>query len=177
MGKLLREDFRLEPASCFVDARCPKYKAVIPAEEDLAPLLPYLNAVTKVLFYDPEEGVLVFNFEGHKVAVRRDDVRISDIRDIEEGRVLREKVAGFLEDVWARKGEISPSFEPRTRPPALTIYRYLPKTNCGLCGEPTCLAFAAKLSTGEAELSACPPLNEDPAYSEAREKLAEMINA
>jgi len=54
-SSLLRQDFRLEPASCYVDARCPRYKVVVPAETDLSPLLPYLNAVAKVLYYDPDE--------------------------------------------------------------------------------------------------------------------------
>ncbi len=175
MKKLLREDFKLEPASCFVDATCPRYKAVIPAEEDLAPLLPYLNAVARVVFFDPEEPVLVFKFEGRKVAVRRDDVRISDVRDIEEGKILREKVAQFLEKIWEQREEIAPRHEPRTLPPALTIYRYLPKTNCGQCGEATCLAFASKLSTGEADLTACRPLFEEEAFSSAREELQKLL--
>ena len=175
MTKLLREDFRLEPASCFVDANCPRYKAVIPAEEDLAPLLPYLNAVAKVVFYDPAEPVLIFKFEGRKVAVRRDDVRISDVRDIEEGKILREKVARFLEELWRKRDEITPRHEPRTLPPALTIYRHLPQTNCGRCGEATCLAFASKLSTGEADLSACRPLFEEEDFAANQNELLKLL--
>ena len=175
MEKLLRDDFRLEPASCFVDATCPRYKAIIPAEEDLTPLLPYLNTVSKVVFFDPEEPVLVFKYEGHEVAVRKDDVRISDVRDIEEGKILREKVARFLEEIWKKREEISPSYEPRKLPPALTIYRYLPKSNCGRCGEKTCLAFATRLSMGEANLEDCRPLFEDEAFEEAKIKLQEML--
>ncbi|HUV52158.1 MAG TPA: acetyl-CoA decarbonylase/synthase complex subunit gamma [Dehalococcoidia bacterium] len=38
----------------------------------------------------------------------------------------------------------------------IQIYKYLPKTNCKECGQPTCLAFAMKLAASQAELSACP---------------------
>src|SRR5271169_78028 len=38
----------------------------------------------------------------------------------------------------------------------IEIFKYLPKTNCGKCGVPTCLAFAMTLSAGKAELTACP---------------------
>ncbi len=38
----------------------------------------------------------------------------------------------------------------------IEIYKKLPKKNCGECGVPTCLAFAMKLATGQAELAACP---------------------
>ena len=44
---------------------------------------------------------------------------------------------------------------------AIEIYKLLPKTNCGKCGVPTCLAFAMKLANKQAELSACPDVSED----------------
>jgi len=50
----------------------------------------------------------------------------------------------------------------------IEIFKLLPKTNCGECGVPTCLAFAMNLAAGKAELSACPHVSE-----EAREKLSE----
>ena len=43
----------------------------------------------------------------------------------------------------------------------IQIFKYLPKTNCGECGVPTCLAFAMSLATGKAELSACPYVTEE----------------
>jgi acetyl-CoA decarbonylase/synthase complex subunit gamma len=50
----------------------------------------------------------------------------------------------------------------------IEIFKLLPKTNCGDCGVPTCLAFAMALAAGKADLSKCPHLSE-----EARVKLAE----
>ena len=37
----------------------------------------------------------------------------------------------------------------------IQIYKFLPKTNCKECNQPTCLAFAMKLAASQAELSAC----------------------
>jgi acetyl-CoA decarbonylase/synthase complex subunit gamma len=48
----------------------------------------------------------------------------------------------------------------------IEIYKLLPKTNCGDCGVPTCLAFAMSLAAGKADLSKCPHLS-----AEARVKL------
>ncbi len=50
----------------------------------------------------------------------------------------------------------------------IEIFKLLPKTNCGECGVPTCLAFAMNLAAGRAELSACPYVSE-----EAKAKLLE----
>ena len=44
---------------------------------------------------------------------------------------------------------------------ALDIFKLLPKTNCGDCGVPTCLAFAMKLANKQTELSACPHVSDD----------------
>jgi acetyl-CoA decarbonylase/synthase, CODH/ACS complex subunit gamma len=37
----------------------------------------------------------------------------------------------------------------------MDIFKLLPRTNCGECGVPTCMAFAMKLAQKTAELSAC----------------------
>ena len=50
----------------------------------------------------------------------------------------------------------------------IEIFKLLPKTNCGECGVPTCLAFAMNLAAGKTELTACPYVSE-----EAQSKLAE----
>lgn len=50
----------------------------------------------------------------------------------------------------------------------IQIFKLLPKTNCGECGVPTCLAFAMNLAAGKAELDSCPYVSQ-----EAREQLAE----
>jgi acetyl-CoA decarbonylase/synthase complex subunit gamma len=42
----------------------------------------------------------------------------------------------------------------------IEIFKKLPKTNCGECGVPTCLAFAMKLAAGQAELTSCPYVSE-----------------
>lgn len=43
----------------------------------------------------------------------------------------------------------------------LEIFKLLPKTNCGDCGVPTCMAFAMKLAQKKAELSECPHASEE----------------
>lgn len=48
----------------------------------------------------------------------------------------------------------------------LEIFKHLPKTNCGECGPPTCMAFAMNLAAGKANLDDCPYVS-----NEAREAL------
>jgi acetyl-CoA decarbonylase/synthase complex subunit gamma len=53
-------------------------------------------------------------------------------------------------------------------PSGIEILKMLPKTNCGDCGQPTCLAFAMNLAAGKAEIDACPHISD-----EAKEALSE----
>jgi acetyl-CoA decarbonylase/synthase complex subunit gamma len=50
----------------------------------------------------------------------------------------------------------------------IQILKMLPKTNCGECGVPTCLAFAMKVAAGQSEIGACPYVSE-----EVKEKVGE----
>ena len=43
----------------------------------------------------------------------------------------------------------------------LDIFKLLPKTNCGDCGVPTCMAFAMKLAQKKSELKECPHASEE----------------
>ncbi len=43
----------------------------------------------------------------------------------------------------------------------LEIFKLLPKTNCGECGVPTCMAFAMKLGVRQVEVTACPYISDE----------------
>jgi len=59
-------------------------------------------------------------------------------------------------------------------PNPLEIYKLLPRTNCGDCGEKTCMSFAFKLLTGEKKLEECKPLYTSK-FDKNREKLENML--
>ncbi len=54
----------------------------------------------------------------------------------------------------------------------LEIFKLLPKTNCGECGVPTCMAFAMKLGVRQVEVTACPYISD-----EAKAQLSEASAA
>ncbi|MBU2617147.1 MAG: acetyl-CoA decarbonylase/synthase complex subunit gamma [Euryarchaeota archaeon] len=56
----------------------------------------------------------------------------------------------------------------------LDIYNYLPKTNCGECGEKTCMAFASQLIERAVKLEDCPTLTK-PNFAGMYRHLEEML--
>jgi len=57
----------------------------------------------------------------------------------------------------------------------MEIWKYLPGTNCGECGEKTCLAFASLLKERSRVLSDCKPLFADAQYAEKAKQLTDRL--
>jgi ArsR family metal-binding transcriptional regulator len=143
-------------APCVADDT--KLRLVAHFAGDVAEALPYLNAELLKGSYTP--GLPVFTFmDGHRmVSLFRDRVGIAKADDIVDAWATLERVRCLVNDVWARRDAIVPSSETRRRPPALEIYRRLPGTNCGECGEPSCTAFAWAVWRGDAQPHRCAPV-------------------
>ena len=60
----------------------------------------------------------------------------------------------------------------------IDVYNLLPRTNCKECGEPNCMAFAAKLVNREVSLESCLPIlkkEHEKAYGKLQDMLAPVI--
>jgi len=57
-----------------------------------------------------------------------------------------------VNETWARRQAIVPSFERRKPRQPLQVWELLPRSNCKACGEATCLAFAFGLLKGQRHL-------------------------
>lgn len=57
----------------------------------------------------------------------------------------------------------------------IDVYRLLPQTNCEICGEKNCMAFATKVTERMVNLKACTPLYEEAKYKKNLETLEEML--
>ena len=57
----------------------------------------------------------------------------------------------------------------------MDLYKYLPKTNCKKCGQPTCMAFALALLQGKVKVDDCTPLVEEAKYKKQYDILKELI--
>ena len=148
-------EFHLAASACHSEGAC--YRVVIETKEDLGPLMPYINAELSVVTYEPdeEEPVLIFKAEGFRVALRRHEIAIGSVEDKGQALAAARGITAVLNRVIERMDSITPDHRPRRRPPALEIFKLLPGTNCGECGEAACLAFAVKLSLGRLEPEIC----------------------
>jgi ArsR family metal-binding transcriptional regulator len=127
---------------------------------DLGRVMPYLNSMMSGACYSKQAQTLTLSM-GHRMVVlypRR--IAVAKADEIVDAWLTLESLRQQACETWARRAEIEPSYETRKRPPALEVFKRLPGTNCGLCGEITCMAFAMRLWSGHAEIGACSPVFE-----------------
>lgn len=141
---------------------------------DLREVLPYLNVVLPGAIYNHAALALTFQKEGRIICLHPHLVTGAKADDVDDARALLAWLQDLINDTWARRDEIEPSYQRRERLTPLAIYKLLPGTNCGRCGVPTCLAFAVALSAERQSLLRCPPLFEA-AFADKRRLLIQML--
>ena len=145
------------------------------ASADLADLLPYLNATVKGAIYNPHVPALTFTKEGRIICLRQRLITGAKIDDTEDARATCDWLKELLNDTWARRDEIEPSYERRAHLTPLDIYKLLPRTNCRQCGTPTCLAFANELANERLGIMQCPGVFEGE-HQDRRRLLLQLLN-
>ena len=125
---------------------------------DLTEVFPYLNTQMHQACFNRNGPTFTF-MDGHRmISLYPRRITVAKADEIVDAWRTLEAIRCRVNDTWARRAEITPSYEMREKPPALEIFKRLPRTNCRACGELTCLAFAVKLWSGGGQVSQCQPV-------------------
>jgi ArsR family metal-binding transcriptional regulator len=125
---------------------------------DLTAALPYVNATMPQACFNAGPSTLTFMDGQRMITLYPRRIAIGKADDLVDGWRTLERIRVLVNGTWARRGAIVPSCVLRSKPPALEIYKRLPRTNCRACGEHTCMAFAVSLWQGRATPSLCRPV-------------------
>ena len=153
-----------------------RFSAVARLVADIGEVLPYLNATLRGAAYSAATPALIWTKAGHHAAFHPYQIAVSNVDDREGAIHELEALVKLVNRTWERRAEIQPSFDERHRAAPMEVYKLLPQTNCKVCGQPTCFVFAAKLTLGQVDVSACPALQE-PHYADPLARLQEMLGA
>ncbi len=139
----------------------PVWAARVKTDAHLGLVMPYLNAVVRNAFYDSRIPTIVWRDGAHKFALRDCTISINNLKDRNHAERIAKMVIERINDVWESRDKITPNHTTRIPPKLLDVLRLLPRTNCGKCGLPTCMAFAASLVEGERCVEDCPIMLEE----------------
>lgn len=138
-------------------------RAVVEIPEDISYLFPYINGYVKRARYLPKIPWIRFPFQGYPeqlhnkydVACKPKQIILGKFTSAEEAKEIVKQAINFLNFIDQNKENIKPNYKEWAPPSALTIFKYLPQTNCKRCGLQSCMAFAVKLSQNEVEPESC----------------------
>ncbi|UCG13426.1 MAG: hypothetical protein JSU72_02775 [Deltaproteobacteria bacterium] len=153
-----------------------KFNAIIDLDEDIEELLPYLAAEIRGCTYVHGARQLSYMDHGHIVAIKPRQITVTALRDEIEAQDVCENLKAVINEVHRRRNQITPTFYKQARLDPLTVYRELPRTNCGECGQATCMAFAALVVNRELPVSRCSPLLQKE-WQDIRERLWELLKS
>ena len=117
-------------------------------EQDISAALPYLNTLLGGFEYLKDPPALILKSRGRLITLHPHKIAINALKDEAEAEKILQWLMAEINAAWEGREDIEPSFEGLPRPAILEILRWLPKTNCRKCGQPTCLVFAAQLAEG-----------------------------
>ncbi len=143
-------------APCVADFS--KLRIICKFSGDISKVLPYVNTEKTNGMFIKNGPIFTYKDAYHMISLYPQKISIAKTDDIKDSWHMVEKIRCMLNDIWARRASIEPTYETREKPPALEIYRRLPGTNCGECNEKTCMAFAIRLWSGELRPEMCKPV-------------------
>jgi ArsR family metal-binding transcriptional regulator len=139
-------------------------------------VLPFLATLPNVIAYNPQAQALTLRRQPGLITLGPEQVSITQVKDSEEGLELLEALAEAINATWEHRNELVAASAPRRAPRPLDVWALLPQTNCGQCGEATCMAFAFSLLQQRRELEACETLAREAGFTDRRVALLGMLD-
>ncbi len=128
-------------------------------DQDISAVLPYLNTTLGGFEYLNDPPALILKSRGRLITLHARKIAINALQDEEEATKILKWLSSEINAAWEKRHEIQPRFKGMPRPNIPEILKWLPKTNCRHCNEPTCLVFATRLAEGVKSPDDCPELS------------------
>ncbi|MDH3829553.1 MAG: Fe-S cluster protein, partial [Desulfobacterales bacterium] len=126
------EIFRPEQNPEFESLHCIAHLA-----QDISDVLPYLNSLLGGFDYLKDPPALILKSRGRLITLHSRKIAINALKDKDEAEKILRWLMAEINTAWEKRHEIEPRFEGLPRPGMLEILRWLPRTNCRKCNEPT----------------------------------------
>jgi ArsR family metal-binding transcriptional regulator len=167
-----------EISPCTADPE--RIKFLAQADKPLKDVLPVLYLAIPNAKYSEKLGALNYTHQQHLITIFANGrIGMTYVKDrneadqlVKEARKLINRALIYLkthgkpsQEMVQAKKELNP----------VKIYELLPKTNCKMCGEQGCFAFAAKLLNGEKTLQDCPTLDSGE-YATKKVQIKKIMN-
>ena len=136
-----------------------KFRIIARVEPPLGGALKILEPLFPRARYSEKIGALIIQKGNILItAYSTGNITMTMIRSENEAKEILEELKRIINEAIA-KG-VTPVPREKIKVDHAEIYQYLPRTDCQICGEQSCYAFAIKLVGRETEIDKCTPLLE-----------------
>lgn len=122
---------------------------------DIASLLPFINAAADGAQFFEHPVYIKFSLDGVLCGLHPSEGSAGLFESYFQAHEFLERLIGFLNDLERRRDSTQPDHRKHRSMSILDILSALPGRNCGECGHPSCMAFAAALSRQDADPCQC----------------------
>ncbi len=142
---------------CIADSS--KFRIIARFDPPLGGALKLLEPIFPRARYSEKIGALIIQKGNILITIYSTGVvTMTMIRSEEEARATLDDLKKAINQ--AIVSGVTPAAREKVKVDHAEIYKYLPRTDCKICGEQSCYAFAIKLVGRETELDKCTPLLE-----------------
>jgi len=131
-------------------------RGVAHLDHDIGAILPQLNTVLRGHQYFAQPPSLTLKYQGKLMTLSSRQIAINILKDEEEAEQIIHWLITVINETWEQREAIEPTYTISHRADTVKILKLLPRTNCGDCCHPTCLALAVQINEGRQSLAACP---------------------
>ncbi len=142
----------------------------------LGEVIPYLATLPSVVSYNPDTKILTFRRASGFLTIYPDKIYLTQVADASAGLEALEALKDAINATWEHRSELSAVNTRKQALRHLDVYSMLPQTNCKLCGEAACLAFAVQLILQNRSLVECLPMQQDIAFADRKAALEAMLS-
>lgn len=135
-----------------------RIRVIVRIDRDLSPLFPFMKGHLKRGIYLKDPPSFSFKREGKIITIYGDSITLTKLKDETEIEEEVTRVSAVVEFVEQHREEITPDHSSGRDLSPIALLKVLPRTNCKVCGEQTCLAFVLKLLADERSIGECRPL-------------------
>ena len=147
-------DFSLRSSSVKMDERC--WFAHFKVDGDFSHLFPFIQSTANEVVHYEFPEYIQFQLDDILCALYPPDIVVSRFfHGREQALEFAQGLIDYLNELEFHISRIKPNFKKLSRLHVPEILHFLPMTNCGECGFPTCMAFAGAVSRRRARLIMC----------------------
>ena len=155
---------------CIADAS--KFRIIARLEPNLGGSLKLLEPIFPRARYSEKIGALIIQKGNALITLySAGNVTMTMISSEAEARTVLESLKDAINEAIA--SGVTPVAREKVKVDHAEVYKYLPRTDCNICGEQSCYAFAIRLVAGETALEKCTPLLE-PKFATSLETLRSL---